>query len=113
MKGSIDSHSKLDVYITEKIEKNEVDKGSIVKILSKADINISNIKTVVQTIKVLQQQNDFEISEVNIKNGLINVKRNTNLQGRWQVLQEKPLVICDTAHNAHGLKIVLKQIEKQ
>ena len=77
------------------------------------DYQVSNIKTVVQTIKVLKQQNDFEISEANIKNGLINVKRNTNLQGRWQVLQEKPLVICDTAHNAHGLKIVLKQIEKQ
>ena len=77
------------------------------------DYQVSNIKTVVQTIKVLKQQNDFEISEANIKNGLINVKRNTNLQGRWQVLQEKPLVICDTAHNAHGSKIVLKQIEKQ
>ena len=77
------------------------------------DYQVSNIKTVVQTIKVLQQQNDFEISEANIKNGLINVKRNTNLQGRWQILQEKPQVICDTAHNAHGLKIVLKQIEKQ
>ena len=77
------------------------------------DYQVSNIKTVVQTIKVLKQQNVFQISEANIKNGLINVKRNTNLQGRWQVLQEKPLVICDTAHNAHGLKIVLKQIEKQ
>ena len=77
------------------------------------DYQISNIKTVIQTIKVLQQQNVFEVSEENIKKGLLNVIKNTNLQGRWQELQKKPLVICDTAHNEHGLKIVLNQIEKQ
>ena len=77
------------------------------------DYQVSNIKTVIQTIKVLQQQNEFKVSKENIKNGLLNVMKNTNLQGRWQELQKNPLVICDTAHNEHGLKIVLNQIEKQ
>ena len=77
------------------------------------DYQVSNIKTVIQTIKVLKQQNEFKVSEENIKNGLLNVIKNTNLQGRWQELQKNPLVICDTAHNEHGLKIVLNQIEKQ
>lgn len=77
------------------------------------DYQISNVKTVLQTIKVLQSQNEFLISEENIKNGLLKVIKNTNLQGRWQQLQENPLIICDTAHNKHGLEIVLKQIEKQ
>jgi dihydrofolate synthase / folylpolyglutamate synthase len=77
------------------------------------DYQISNIKTVIQTIRVLQSQNKFNVSEKNIKNGLLNVLKNTGLQGRWQQLQENPLVICDTAHNKHGLEIVLKQIQKQ
>jgi dihydrofolate synthase / folylpolyglutamate synthase len=77
------------------------------------DYQISNIKTVVQTIRVLGSQNEFKISEENIKNGLLNVLKNTGLQGRWQQLQENPLVICDTAHNKHGLEIVLQQIQKQ
>jgi dihydrofolate synthase / folylpolyglutamate synthase len=77
------------------------------------DYQISNIKTVVQTIRVLLSQNEFKISEENIKNGLLNVLNNTGLQGRWQQLQENPLVICDTAHNKHGLEIVLQQIQKQ
>ena len=77
------------------------------------DYQISNIKTVIQIIRVLQSQNEFIVSEENIQNGLINVIKNTNLQGRWQKLHEKPLIICDTAHNAHGLEIVLKQIQKQ
>ncbi len=77
------------------------------------DYQISNIKTVLQTIKVLQSQNEFIVSEENVQNGLMNVIKNTNLQGRWQQLQQNPLVICDTAHNKHGLEIVLKQIQKQ
>ncbi len=77
------------------------------------DYQISNVKTVLQTIKVLQSQNEFIVSEKNIQNGLMNVTINTNLQGRWQKLKEKPFVICDTAHNKHGLEIVLKQIQKQ
>ncbi len=77
------------------------------------DYQISNVKTVMQTIRVLQPQNEFAINETNIKNGLLNVIKNTGLQGRWQQLQQKPLTICDTAHNKHGLEIVLKQIQKQ
>lgn len=77
------------------------------------DYQISNVKTVMQTIRVLQSQNEFAINETNIKNGLLNVIKNTGLQGRWQQLQQKPLTICDTAHNKHGLEIVLKQIQKQ
>lgn len=77
------------------------------------DYQISNVKTVVQTIGVLRSQNEFEISDTNLDNGLLNVVKNTGLQGRWQKLSDKPLVICDTAHNKHGLEIVLKQINKQ
>ena len=32
--------------------------------------------------------------------------------GRWQILKQKPFTVCDTAHNSHGLKIVLNQIQK-
>ena len=35
---------------------------------------------------------------------------NTSLLGRWQVLDENPLTICDTGHNAHGVEQVVKQL---
>jgi dihydrofolate synthase/folylpolyglutamate synthase len=41
------------------------------------------------------------------------VVKNTNLKGRWQVLQENPKVICDTSHNKEGLAIVLNQLKKE
>jgi dihydrofolate synthase / folylpolyglutamate synthase len=77
------------------------------------DYQVANKKTVSQTIRILQSQHFFIINEENIKNGFLNVIKNTGLQGRWQILQEKPMVICDTAHNKHGLEIVLKQLQKQ
>ena len=77
------------------------------------DYQISNKKTALQTIRVLQIQGDFEITEENIQNGFLNVINATGLQGRWQQLKSQPKVICDTAHNSHGLKIVLNQIKKE
>ena len=75
------------------------------------DYQMHNKKTVVQTVAVLE--NHFIISEENLKNGLLNVVANTGLLGRWQQIHSSPKVICDTAHNSHGLKIVLNQIQKE
>ncbi len=70
-----------------------------------------NIKTTLATLEVLRENYNFNISEKSIKNGLLKVVKNTNLLGRWQILQEQPKVICDTAHNREGLTYVLKQLE--
>ena len=77
------------------------------------DYQIQNKKTVVQTINVVNQQNKFKISLENIKSGLLNVSKNTGFTGRWQQIGTSPKVICDTAHNKHGLEVVLNQIEKE
>ncbi|MBA9074810.1 dihydrofolate synthase/folylpolyglutamate synthase [Flavobacterium gossypii] len=77
------------------------------------DYQKQNKKTVLQAIRVLQSQNQFQISEENIKDGFWNVVKNTGLQGRWQQLKEAPKVICDTAHNKHGLEIVINQVNNQ
>ena len=71
-----------------------------------------NIKTVLQTIKVLKPSS-YKISDEQIKSGLLHVVKNTGLQGRWQILQEQPKVICDTAHNREGLNYIVKQLEEE
>jgi len=75
------------------------------------DYQVHNKKTVLQTLKVIQDS--FTVSEENIKAGLLNVVKNTGLQGRWQQLRESPKVICDTAHNKNGLEIVMNQVQKE
>jgi dihydrofolate synthase/folylpolyglutamate synthase len=77
------------------------------------DYQVQNKKTVLQAIRILQSQKQFEISEENIKDGFWNVVKNTGLQGRWQQVGSNPKIICDTAHNKHGLEIVMKQVQRE
>ena len=74
------------------------------------DYQEHNKKTVLQAIELLRSE--FHIAIEHIKLGLEHVIQNTGLLGRWQILNEKPFVVCDTAHNSHGLKIVLNQVQK-
>ena len=68
-----------------------------------------NIKTVLKSSEILQQ-NDYKINDGHIKTGLNNVSNNTGLKGRWQFIQNNPLIICDTAHNIAALKEVISQL---
>jgi dihydrofolate synthase/folylpolyglutamate synthase len=79
----------------------------------KADLTgtyqLKNIKTVIQSVLTLREKG-FKIPDEAIYKALKNVKKITGLQGRWQTLSKKPLVICDTGHNKAGLTEVLKNI---
>lgn len=72
---------------------------------------IKNKKTVLASVEILQN-NGFHIDENSIEKGLKNVVKNTGLRGRWDILQNHPLIVADTAHNAHGLDEVMKQINQ-
>jgi len=79
----------------------------------KGNYQISNKKTGIQTLRILNKIPGFEVSEAAIKKGFLNVVKNTGLQGRWQQLNSAPKTICDTAHNQHGLEIVINQIKTE
>ena len=74
------------------------------------DYQHSNIKTVLKTVEVINER--LFISDAAIRKGLLNVVKNTGLKGRWQQLRDNPVAIADTAHNSHGLKIVMAQLQK-
>ena len=77
------------------------------------EYQIHNKKTVLQTLAVLQTQKEFIVTESTIRLGLLNVIKNTKLEGRWQQLGEFPKIICDTGHNKNGLELVMNQIQKE
>jgi dihydrofolate synthase/folylpolyglutamate synthase len=70
-----------------------------------------NLPTILATVDVLRHV--FNISEDAISHGLAHAAYSTGLAGRWQVLRHRPLVVCDTAHNAHGFEQVAHQIASQ
>ena len=77
----------------------------------KGNYQKKNIKTVLKSVELLKDKG-YKISKLNLEDGLKNVVSNTGFQGRWQVLQNEPLIICDTAHNESALKEVISQLVK-
>lgn len=68
-----------------------------------------NVLTVIQSILELRE-NGFNIDDKAIFEGLQDVKKISGLKGRWQTIQKKPLIICDTGHNEAGISEVIKNI---
>lgn len=72
-----------------------------------------NILTVRTAVSLLRNRTHLNISTRALIMGLNNVVASTGLLGRWHKLSDAPLVVCDTGHNAHGLKEVVAQITQQ
>ena len=68
-----------------------------------------NIQTAISVIHELTKSN-WNVDIDAIRLGISRVHTNTGFTGRWTVLNQNPLTICDTAHNKEGLSIVLKDI---
>jgi dihydrofolate synthase/folylpolyglutamate synthase len=75
----------------------------------KGNYQVPNIKTVLAAIDILKTNHGLQISKENITQALSKVRRLTGLRGRWDVVQQQPLIIADVAHNPAGLKEVLAQ----
>ncbi len=75
------------------------------------DYQQTNLKTVLQTL-LLVEECGFSIPESALKNGLADVCRLTGFRGRWDVLQQNPLVVADGAHNPEGLQILFEQVRR-
>lgn len=74
------------------------------------DYQAKNMNTILNAIKYLTLVKNKGTS---IKYGISHVTELTGLMGRWQKIQDKPLVICDTGHNVGGWQYLAPQIKAQ
>ena len=70
-----------------------------------------NLPGVLATLDELRAQG-FRITEAAMRTGLRKVTRLTGLRGRWSIIGRRPLVVCDTGHNAAGLQLVVAQLRR-
>ncbi|MDX9846415.1 MAG: folylpolyglutamate synthase/dihydrofolate synthase family protein [Tenuifilaceae bacterium] len=68
-----------------------------------------NILGVVSAIDVLSTR-EFDIDRIQAAQGLEKAASSTGLLGRWQIINQSPLVICDTGHNVDGITQLVEQI---
>ena len=96
---------------------DEDELGSDLDFELKGDYQARNKQTILTALKVLRESKtnlvpslSHSLVPTTIRNGLANVCKNTGLMGRWQTIQERPKVICDTGHNVGGWQYLSKQI---
>lgn len=71
-----------------------------------------NQQTAFVALQVLRNICGVDISREAIATGFAQVCTLTGLRGRWEVLSQSPLTICDTGHNSHGIRYVAEQLSR-
>ena len=67
---------------------------------------ISILCTAIEQFRLL----GWNVSEASLKLGLLRVVENTSLRGRWEQISSSPMLICDTGHNPHAMRSIVKQL---
>ena len=78
-----------------------------------ADVQAKNLRTVLAAVDILRQLPGYlplENSEALI-HGIVHTAARMGFHGRWERLQEHPLVIADIGHNAHALQHSFAQLQ--
>ncbi len=109
------NHDLEHTYYDIKVGKN--DTFDNVKINLRGPFQVKNVRTAFTALQILKSNHSikdtpFFINEENTKEGLANLKKWTNYKGRWQVIGQKPTIICDSAHNEGGLKIAFQALQE-
>lgn len=73
---------------------------------------VKNTNTLLAAIRILKMY-CYRISEEDVRKGFSHVCELTGLMGRWQKLENKPTLVCDTGHNVGGISYIIEQLEHQ
>ncbi len=78
----------------------------------RADYQKKNINTALTTIGYLNEKKLLKISEKALREGIEKVVEQTQFLGRWQIIREKPLTICETGHNEVGIRMAMQELKQ-
>ena len=83
-----------------------------VKTNLKGSFKQKNITTAFTALYLLEKKG-IKINPVDITKGFLNVAKNTSFIGRWMVMNKRPLIIFDSAHNQGGIRELAEEIKNQ
>ena len=84
--------------------------NTTLKVNLHGEYQAKNLTTVLQSLEFVE--NHFPLKLSKIKTAFSDLKALTNFKGRWQLLDEKPFIICDSAHNEAGLQLAMQQLDQ-
>ena len=71
-----------------------------------------NVVTAAAAADYLDTSTQLTIPRRDFLEGMAEVAATTSLAGRWQRLADAPYTVCDTGHNAHGIKYVADELQR-
>ncbi|AVM58549.1 dihydrofolate synthase [Bacteroides heparinolyticus] len=71
-----------------------------------------NSRTILTALPLLKEAG-YRLDEQSVRRGFAHVTELTGLMGRWQKLQNHPILICDTGHNVGGITYIVEQLKQQ
>ena len=75
--------------------------------LNLAGYQSKNLKTALVTLSLLS----YSIDEKLVEKALKNLRRNSGLSGRMEIVQKNPTLILDVSHNKEGIEATLKSLK--
>lgn len=108
----ISRHSVRNGMLEATVERPEGGTGKTYKFSLTGLCQTRNLSTILAATDALRKRG-YDITELDIAEGLADVQGQTGLMGRWQKIGSRPDVIVDTGHNAHGVRLLAKQLEQQ
>lgn len=100
-------HSPIS-FVEEKFEFPDV---NLENVLAQMDLKgwyqRGNLQTVIKALDLLLGFNPSMLESISC------AAARCGLRGRWEILSERPLVVCDIAHNPHGMAPVMEQLKRE
>ena len=75
------------------------------------DYQKANANTLLSAVAMLRRYG-VRLDDEAVCRGFAKVEQLTGLRGRWTILSQRPLAICDTGHNEAGLRYNMTQLER-
>lgn len=76
------------------------------------DYQYHNVVTAAAAADYLDTHTQLTIPRQDFIVGMSKVAATTSFAGRWQRLADVPYTVCDTGHNAHGIKYVADELQR-
>ena len=72
---------------------------------------LKNLVTLIRALDLLTTVG-YTLTEQHVRDGIARVIEDTGLHGRWEKIDDRPLTICETAHNADGVAAMLQKLSE-
>jgi len=100
----------MDQYLHVNVKDVEQNNTTAYQLDQRGLYQVHNLATVLQAVKELERKG-WKMKPEHIEAAVKNVSTLTGLRGRWQVLSDSPLTVCDVGHNEDGMREVMECIK--